>query len=363
MKACKNIITVLCLAFLTTAGCQSELLTDYQEYSRQTAADTIDFVGGFIDKPINTRSTSLLADHLNSMGVWGWQTTSDGDYVQLFDNQAVVYSNATNEWTYSPKKFWSDDSQYRFYAYAPHSDSTAGATVTINQTTGRFKIDGITLGGSNIMYDTPLRTTSGNFNKATDVDWMVDRTGLAGAKSLFGKHVTFNMQHILAKLNVKVRISSILEADANTVTLDSLTIGTFIGHGNFEQKLDHTPDPDNETDNAAQEWTVDTTRPRYSINGAKNVGIDAAGYYVIESLLIPQDVDAGNTVKISYTITSQGGHTERFTGTFNLNNMFNRFTGGNNYTLIITIAPDIITFDAGSGRWDDNTASANKILN
>jgi hypothetical protein len=43
--------------------------------------------------------------------------------------------------------------------------------------------------------------------------------------------------------------------------------------------------------------------------------------------------------------------------------MFDRFTSGNNYTLIITIAPDIITFDAGSGRWDDNTASANKILN
>jgi len=361
MKACKNILAVLCLAFLTTAGCQSELFIDYQEYRQQTEADTIDFVGGFIDKPINTRSTSLLADHTASMGVWGWQTTSDNEKVQLFDNQAVVYSNATNEWTYSPKKFWSNDSYYNFYAYAPHSGSTA-ATVTIDQTTGRFNIDGITLEGSNIMYNTPSRTTSGIFKETTDIDWMVDHTGLAGAKSLFGKQVTFNMQHILAKLNVKVRISSFLEADANTVTLDSLIIGTFVGYGSFEQKLDHTPDPENETDNAAQEWTIDTTRPRYSINGAKNIEIDAAGYYVIESLLIPQNVGAGNTVKITYTMTS-GSQTEKFTSIFDLDKMFDRFTSGNNYTLIITIAPDIITFDAGSSRWDEQTVTTNRVLN
>lgn len=361
MKTYKSIMAVLCLALLTTAGCQSELLIDDQQH-RQAVADTIDFVGGFIDKPVNTKSTALLAEHLNTMGVWGWQIIPEGDELKLFDNQIVSYSNATGDWTYSPKKLWSDDSQYRFYAYAPHSDSTAGSTVSIDPVTGRFKIDDITLGGSNIMYNTPLRAASGNFNGVTDIDWMIDRTGLTGVKSSFGRKVTFNMQHILVKFNVKVRINNILEADPSivSVTLDSLTIGTFIGHGSFEQKLNHTPDPGNADDNAVQEWTIDPSKPRYSINSARNVGIDATGFYVIESLLIPQEVDPGNTVKISYTTTSHDAHTERYIGIFNLNSVFDRFVGGNNYTLVITISPDVITFDAGSGSWE--TAFTNGVF-
>ena len=363
MKYPNRYIMLIGLTALLAAGCQSDLLVDYQEQP-QTAVSAIDFVGGFIDNQVSTKAVTQLSQHTTSMGVWGWQIPSDVDEeLLLFNNQNVVYSNTLSDWTYSPKKYWSAGSNYRFYAYAPHSDSVEGASVSIDSESGRFSIDGITLKGSNLMSVEASRTTKGLFGSVADVDWMIDRTGLSGTRGNFGNRVTFNMQHILAKLNVKVRVNNVLDSDNNTtVILDSVTVSSLAGGGSFEQKLNHTPNPESESDNAVQEWTIDTDVPAHGLVSTKSVDVDGTGYYVIESLVIPQTIGEECKVKASFTMTSADGRVERFVSVFGLSEAFDSFATGYNYTLTITMAPDVITFDAGSGSWDDHNVVASGTI-
>lgn len=366
MKYRHNIIKLICLtALLTAAGCQSEMLVDYQEQTQtQNSGKAIDFVGGFIDNMFRTRATTMLSQHSATMGVWGWQTTLEDGEVKLFDNQNVYYSDELQDWTYSPKKYWASDSEYRFYAYAPHSTSVEDAVVSIDPESGKFSIEGVTLEGSNLQQENPSAKTSGIFADVTDVDWMIDRVGLTELKGgTSGNRVTFNMQHILAKLNVLVRLNSALADDERiTVTLDSLKIGSFIGNGTFVQKYDRTPDPTDADNYPEQEWTSDLTKPAYLISSAEDVEIDGKGVYVIESLVIPQQTSSDSKIRVYYTISTTDGHAERYYEVFSLDEAFTGFATGHNYTLTLTIAPDYITFDAGSDSWDENNVSAGNTI-
>lgn len=363
MKYRNRNIMLIGLTALLAAGCQSELLVDFQE-QQQAAVGTIDFVGGFIDNQVNTKAVTKLYQHSASMGVWAWQAQSNAEETPLFNNQEVVYSSELEDWTYSPKRYWSANSSYRFYAYAPHSSSVEGASVTIDSESGRFSIEGISLEGSNLMSDEASRSTIGLFGSVADVDWMIDRNGLSGTRGNFGSRVTFNMQHILAKFNVKVRVSDVLANDTRTtVTLDSITISSLAGGGSFEQKLNHTPDPDNVQDNAVQEWTLDNTASTYDLLSTRFVDVDGTGYYVIESLVLPQTIGEESKVKACFTMTSADGREERFVSTFGLSEAFGSFATGHNYTLTVIMAPDAITFDAGSGSWDDHTVVTDGTVN
>ena len=365
MKYRHNIIKLICLtALLTAAGCQSEMLVDYQEQTQtQNSGKAIDFVGGFIDNMFRTRATTMLSQHSATMGVWGWQNTPEDGELILFDDQNVYYSNDLQDWTYSPKKYWASDSEYRFYAYAPHQENVDGASVSIDAQTGKFSIEGVTLEGSNLQQENPSAKPLGIFADVTDVDWMIDRTGLTDLKGTSGNRVTFNMQHILAKLNVLVRLNSALANDERTsVTLDSLKIGSFIGNGTFVQKYNRTPDPADADNYPEQEWSSDLTKPAYLISSAEDVEIDGKGVYVIESLVIPQQTSSDSKIRVYYTISTKDGHAERYYEVFSLEEVFSSFATGHNYTLTLTIAPDYITFDAGSDSWDENNVSAGNTI-
>ena len=348
----------LLAALMLLAACQYDgIVSNIREDMRGNDSLAISFGNGVIDAPVRTRSLAMLSEHTSTMGVWGWQTTKVGVVGCLFRDQEVTFNSEIGLWSYSPEKYWEEGSSYRFYAYAPHGNSVPNANVAIDEETGHISITGVTLSGSNTMSTNARAKLYGTFKNVDDIDWMIDRTGRLVPKEQIRNKVIFNMQHILAKFNVKVNTSSSISATSTYVVLDSISIGRFLSKADFSQILDHSPIMGNADDEAAQEWQIDSSNPLYTLQGTRYATVDKDGCYVIESLLIPQNVNESQMVKISYTLHFEDARTEHYTYNFNLNQAFNSFNCSYNYTLYITIGPDVITFDAGSDIWENEWES------
>ena len=111
----------LLAAVMLLAGCQYDsIVNQFRQETGQKDSLAISFGNGVIDNPVRTRALSLLSQHTNTMGVWGWQTTTDKMEVQLFNNQLVSFDHDENDWTYSPARYWltrPTQLQYRAHRY------------------------------------------------------------------------------------------------------------------------------------------------------------------------------------------------------------------------------------------------------
>lgn len=339
--------------FLT--GCQYDsVINDLRDAGRGDDSRVIRFNNGVIDNPVSTRAVTLLSDHLNTMGVWGWQTTGDGAVERLFLNKEVTFNAALAKWTYSPPKYWENKSSYRFYAYAPHSSTDPGVKVSIDTISGHIDIKGVTLRGSNTVSATDT-VTPGNFSHVQDIDWMLDRMG-QNLMGTYKNEVTFNMNHILSKLCIKASKSSnfVAHDSALFIRIDSMKVGQFISQGNFTQRLANSPSPADTTqfNFTKSEWETVDTLPRYVINGALGVDITDSPAYVIESLLIPQPTESGQMIDIWYSLGVDGGYVNRFHYSMQLSDVFSGFISGCNFIIEFIIGPKAITFDSGVTNWD-----------
>lgn len=334
---------------LMVAGCSYEDSIRDPREQRPDESMAIAFNNGIIDSPVpmHTRALALLSDHLESMAVWGWQTTQEGVTERLFNNQNVTFSTALAKWTYSPLKYWDNKSTYRFYAYAPHSGTDPGVTASINPDTHSISLTGVTLTGCNTI-DSGVPAPPANFRKVPDIDWMVDRTG----QSMTGTNraeVIFNMQHILSKLSIQVRRSSTFLPDSIiSINLDSLKLGCFVSQGDFVQSMD------NSSQTLPVEWTPVDTLPRYTITSAKHVIIPDSAVYVLESLLIPQYVSDSQYIRVWYNIGNSGGYITHIDNIFSLNELFAGFEAGKSYVITVTIGPEPIKYDAGIQDWNSD---------
>lgn len=338
-------------AILTVAGCAyDDTVRDLKNQTQDNESLAIVFSNGVIDSPVpmHTRALALLSEHMESMGVWGWQTTQEGATERLFINQDVTFSAALGKWTYSPLKYWDSKSSYRFYAYAPHSGSVPGVTASINPDNHAISIKGVTLQGCNTI-DSGVPAPPANFGHVADVDWMLDRSGQSMA-GVTRNEVIFNMQHILSKICVRVRRSSTFLPDSIvSINIDSLKLGNFISQGDFVQSMDDASIA------LAPEWTPVDTLPRYTVTSAKHVSIPDSAVYVLESLLIPQRVSDGQFIRVWYNIGNSGGYISHMDNIFSLDELFGKFEAGKSYVITVIIGPDPIRFDAGVQDWTDNS--------
>ncbi len=346
----KNVkFSYLAMMVLTVAilsGCTyNDAIKDLRS-QKEEVEYPIAFTNGVIDNPVRTRAVSLLSDHMNTMGVWGWQNTPESVVERIFLNQEVTFNNQLGKWFYSPVKYWDLNSNYRFYAYAPHTNSVPGVTASIDESTKAISIKGVTLKGCNTI-TTGSTQLPANFNGVDDVDWMIDRTG----QSMDGKiraEVAFNMKHILSKLCVRVISSSKFSSNTATeMTLDSIKIGDFVSQGNFTQSM--TDDPNLQ----ASEWTPIDTQPRYQINSAHNVSVTGSGAYVLESLIIPQQI-SNQKIQVWYTIGRKDAYQNHMYDILDLSNLFTGFESDKNYIINIIIGPDPIVFSSDVQNWSNN---------
>ena len=354
LNVARHRVLGLLAAIMLLAGCQYEsIVNQLREETNGKDSLAISFGNSVIDNPVKTRALSLLSQHTNTMGIWGWQTTADNMEVRLFNDQLVSFDQEVNDWTYSPARYWDKGSSYRFYAYAPNSTTVSGTSVSINESTGRINIYNVVLEGSNTMSASPRPQPYGTFSSVTDVDWLVDREGKRVNPEQIGSVVTFNMQHIMAKLIVMVTPNKNISKDSVKIVIDSLSIGQFYSKADFTQILDHSPVIGIESDEAVTEWQIDSIHPTYALHSAYGAEIDSTGSCIIESLLLPQLVDSTQTILVNYSMHYPGGRVEHFDSRIGLKKAFSAFRSANSYILHLMVGPDIITFDAGANEWTD----------
>ena len=307
----------------------------------------ISFKGSYVDHA-TTRHSCALRDHLPTMGVWGWCTSQADSCTAVFTDQAVVYNPDSARWEYSPLKYWRLGCQYNFHAYAPHHGQTT-AQVSIDTLTHMISIKDVTLHGYNLQ-QTPTDSVKELFRGTPDTDWMISRSGQT-AIGAAGMDIEFTMQHILAKLNIRIRVCpDVLDRPhLDYITADSISVSKLPAKGHFTQKLTHTPITGNPEEAAIEEWTA--LAPQLRLCCTNGCTLKSTPTYLIESLLIPHQTDEASRVVLHYTLRFTDGHTEQCRYRIPLNQAFTRFVSGYSHTLTFTICSDRITFEAGTSDW------------
>ena len=347
-------MAVVSVLFLWSSCSAGEAIDD--ESPVVPARVAIGFANGSVSSSVTVRGITPLEDHHSTMGVWGWETATDGTDNMLFRNQEVDFDSLKNDWIYSPVKYWINECQYRFYAYAPYNTA---ATITAEN--GQMSIHNVHLTGVNLQ-GVASDSLKESFFGTADTDWMVAREGVS-VPGTYRYKVKFFMQHILSKFVVTMRKSDALAADSNVtkVVLNSMTIGAWASKGDFDQKLNHTPVPTDSADLATCEWTLDSAAVRYTLAMTESCEVDKTEKYIFESLALPQTITDDMCVKMRYTMTFSDGREEHYLYTLKMNEAFDVLCAGNCYKLHFIISPDCIRFDSGVDEWSSRQTGGGNI--
>ena len=367
------------------ASCSNEVLVD--EAASNTSAPRAIGFSTFSEKATRTPGDYDLEDYHNTFAVYATKkSTVDASAAEqyVFGDDASTAAGqkagttvtfnagavAPNDWTYSPYRYWDKQATYYFRAYAPAAAplalSYAAAGNAVNAaandfvTTAAYALVGQNLQGAAATEAEILTGFTGASGE--DCDLMIsDVVYEEGAAHNADVNLVF--KHILAKLNVTVAKAAVL--DAAKVNVKTSTINNLKNQGEFS---DNAYDGGTYTTGWSNvDYSATPSTYVLAYNGTEttlNASTPVKPKYFIESLVMPQVIaDGQSTVTLVYTIetgTAPSTHLEQYTATIDLQDAFTSFFDRYNYTLNITIQPEVITFDAGVSAWSN--FSANQII-
>ena len=312
-------------------------------------------------------------------------STVDNSVSEVFDGGAtslVTFSdNATapNEWTYSPYRYWDKQADYNFIAVAPDAsivnynwDLSANplSEVSAVSATGQDFVTaaaGYTLVGQNLQATATSAEITKGFVGGVDKDTDIMTSSLTSENGAsHNPDVVLSFKHILAKLNVTVAKASVLN-DAD-VYVKSLEITGLKDHGTYAESAYYYS-----VDSTHSGWTASVESAGYALSyiyandanyDSTKDGFELEDYttttvstYFIESLVMPQAVAADDaTLVLKYQIVTKDGtsfHKEDYSYKLDMNSAFASYLDRHNYTLKLTISPEVITFDADAVVWDN----------
>lgn len=314
-----------------------------------------------------TGSSSTAFEDGEKFDVFGVKTVGSAT-TTVFDGVDVEASvNGTEvTWDYEHHRFWdSNASQYTFYAVMPN-DKLASSDAE----TGVFASNDIT-------FDDP--TAFSNDIMVADKK-VVAGTGSQAPYSYSGP-VALQFNHIASSVDLFVKKDAQLK-DA-TVTVTDLSLVNIKNVGSFA-----VTGYDNSTNVPAINWTAKAgtlgTSSVYSVIAGGSVDVPAQTPYANHAggtttgtpgelfsgyVFMPQDLDANQQVKLSYTINVDGDINTYTDVVVNFNKFQTSDTDNNSstdieswalkthYTYYITIGANVITFTAYVKEWE-NTVSA-----
>lgn len=335
------------------------------------------------EKATRANSAENLEVYHQTFAVWSTKKSNNNGAVEnVFNGDSVadiITYDATkmdpNHWTYNPYRYWDKQAVYSFVAVAPNSEivrynnpdnvaDNGGTYVTANAA-------GYTLVGQNLQTtDAPAQAeikvgfTGGN-GKDTDL-MTATKITRDGASRI--EDVNLGFKHILAKLNVSIAKAPIY--DNVKVIIDTVLVTGLDDNGIYNEA----------TSGTTSGWTSSKKNADYQLAWINPSGIEllngegegenyVAGkpLYFIESLVMPQSIEQEvEKLTIGYRIVS-GNHTEKYNYQLSLQDsvgykVFNNFMEKNNYTIKLTVQPNVITFDASTDAWNDIVNEDNNIV-
>lgn len=396
----KNLLFIAATA-LVFAGCAEESLLD--KTVNEAANKPIGF-DAFANKATKamTNNKSDLNFFYDAFKVSGWKYTdgwkvvfnnetneyfdddTQGDHVYVTapakpsDEWASAASLATTPaWYYEDVRYWDKfATKYQFGAFAPidaanvtvaYNGSADDCTITMASSESKFTVE-----STNLMA-TPS-TTLAYKGFTTDFMTAVAHTGSNGSSP-----VSLTFTHELAKFDIKLALNSSVKT-SQAVVVNEIKLHNLNGSSYYDSSKESG------VANFLTGWNTPTGEvTSYEVDGPGaattgyqlNLDIDNQtdgdqnydGYYVFESLMIPQTIQkAANEsqltelneacIYVKYSIGS-----EEFVGYYALANMFIAansqdasfdLEGGNEYILTITVGPAPIYFTPTVTPWDEN---------
>ncbi len=306
--------------------------------------------------------TNSLNLHHKNFAVWAYKNTST---VPVFGTDATTGTTVdADDYSYGDLKYWDKTADnYYFYAAAPVTATEPkwtlnGVTDIASQANGYFTISDVILAASNFRTTTPDENVTTTFKSADkDKDLMI-----AAPNTTKFSEVQLKFIHILSRLNIIVKKATGLSPDP-TITLNSVKVYGINLKGSFNENAAAAT-----TAGSIARWTpaatpVTTNQYAYTTD----LPLTTNNKYIIESLVIPQNVDFeaietdGTTVEtkpyleVIYTING-----EQYKAYYNLAATFGKTTGqslpfneGWQNTLTITISPASITFAGNVSTWSE----------
>lgn len=307
----------------------------------------------------------------------------DKKVTKVFDRIKCTYSSGDavyGDWKYNTPRYWDKQAAYRFRAFAPAIEEIAfayaGSDNGFELKDGNFTLD-YKLVGTNVATMEYGKERVNGFSETIasgDIDIMTSNT--EEPHGSLKETVNLQFKHILSKLNVAVAKSEAL-ASAD-VTVNYVKISGLKNKGSYSEASSDPVQPTASGAATKSGWSAQAIDGEYVLESNASGDIDE--YYCdvnvkdikdykffIESIVMPQVIASGDAkVEINYTTTTTDEkgeeYAETFTSTFDMNSQAKiaDFAGRCNYTLRITIDPDIIQFDATVFEWA--TASGDYVI-
>lgn len=273
--------------------------------------------------------------------VWGWKTlTTTPDWASatnIFNGVNVFAQTVSGDatvWTYTNKKYWDKTSTYNFYAVAPAAP-TSGTYSCTDAATGMITITG-----------------AKSALAAVSDDFLIDRdgaTGIDGATvNTEGKHnaVSFDFNHVMAKVTLQLLSGDINEGDVITVTKLTMS-GWNSNNGTFVQKSDYVASTTNNS-----EWTItDKTVGSVTFEQTGGYTLNETTAVAVEDsyIMVPQTI-AASTLKftVDFTIKYKAGGSENFVGHEGTLAEAQTWGTDTHTTYTIKVGPQPIEFDVTS---------------
>lgn len=300
-----------------------------------------------------------LEDHHSSFKVWGGKEVAGVFHsVYATTSPGTVTHDGTN-WHATPVKYWDKAAdEYYFIAAAPsNKDWVAGVTSANDFETGYLTLSNFQLYGTNLSKKYNSSSQLNNWKGDQDVDLLISNNTQV-QRSTYNTpnpdEVPLQFNHILSRLNIIVCKHADVTAD---VVVTELVVGKLKSKASFDESSKEANSASPGIKDRWSGWDAD-----YSIKGLTGAINTTPNAYLIQSLVIPQDISTENIdingtgtinqayFKIAYEI---GG--EPFYGYYNLAKAMGEttFTFGEGWqnTLTITIHPDKIAFSGTVAEW------------
>lgn len=285
------------------------------------------------------------------------------------------------DWRYAFPRYWDRQANYWFRAYAPASENNTlrlyfnDEKALVGDSNNRFvTVSPYVLVGTNIQA-TPTgaeKIKGFTTQNGGDLDLMISSAVYESGSNHDSYNKTNNpvhfiFRHILSKLNVTIDKTEAV--DKSYVTLKEIRIVGLKNIGIYDSKKYVS-----NADTVINGWTASysenpsTYQITYTGNqilndGSKPGGVHQKGapIYFIESLVMPQQITADDNVKMYLTYTIKEKKESAPEQTFSDQEIdfseiteFNQeFLEGYNYTLRLTIGPDLIMLTPEMTEWTD----------
>lgn len=375
-KMNKILISAAVAAIVLTSCTQNEPLDSYQP-------EAINF-GTYIGKQTpGTKASAIRLPELQAsgFGVFAYYTadkeygTEGADKTPNFMfNQKVEYN--TNSWTYTPLKYWPNEGNVSFFAYAPYTATDATGS----------NLD-VAMSNTNIGDPTINFTVNETVKNQTDLLWGVNMGNqhmpfLNQTKPNIGENIKFQFMHALSRIGFTAQImddnsnQAILLAEGTIVTINSVTInGRFNEQGvlnlnntvgdattasaNWDVSTPQTPITKfiltKENDNLSAKVTSSSDENTLGTS-VNPVDVNKDDSYI---MIIPTEQEISFTV--SYTVTTEdpalnGGKSE-VTNELTTAATTVKFEAGKVNTFNLKIGLTSVKFEAGVTVWEEEDES------